>query len=117
VSENKLLRRPIIDPLLLVLKSRRVIIALSALVVGILMMAVPDLQPVRGELLTLVVTLALALIGGYSVEDAARLAKQRASIPPEEMRELIKDVLDGMVDEVSDRVIAQVEATTPQKER
>jgi hypothetical protein len=116
MADNKLLRRPIIDPLLLVLKSRRVIIALSALLVGLLMLAVPDLQPVRGEILTLVVTLALALIGGYSVEDAARIARDRASVPPEQLRELIKDVLDGMVDEVSDRVLAQMDAKAQTKE-
>lgn len=101
--KDKAERRPIIDPLLLALKSRRVIIAFSALLVGVLVLAIPELQSVRGEILTLVVTLGLALIGGYTIEDAARAGRERASVSREELRDLVKDVLTGMVDEVSDR--------------
>lgn len=101
MNENKILRRPIVDPLLLALKSRRVIIALSALIVGILIAAVPDLAAVRGELLTLVVALALALIGGYSLEDAAGVGRERAAQPPEDLRETIKEVVSGLLDELS----------------
>jgi len=103
MSEDKSLRRPIIDPLLLALKSRRVVVALAALIVGLLALALPEIEPVRGELLTLVITLALALIGGYTVEDAARAGRDRAATPPDDLRDLIKDVLDGMVDEIADQ--------------
>jgi hypothetical protein len=103
MSENKSLRRPVIDPLVLALKSRRVIVALCALIVGLLTLAVPELQSLRGELLTLIITLALAVIGGYTVEDAARAARERAESPtPDDLRQLVKEVLDGMVDEVID---------------
>jgi hypothetical protein len=102
MPEDKSLRRPIIDPLLMALKSRRVIVALSALLMSLLVMAVPDLQPLRNEILTLVITLALAVIGGYTVEEAARAGRERTMIPDEAIRELIKDVLNGMVDEVGD---------------
>jgi hypothetical protein len=104
MSEDKSLRRPVIDPLLLALKSRRVVVALSALIVGLLVLAVPELQPVRGELLTLVITLSLALIGGYTVEDAAKAGRDRAITPPDDLRDLIKDLLDGMVDELADKI-------------
>src|SRR5262245_23838786 len=104
MSEDKSLRRPIIDPLLLALKSRRVVVALSALVVGLLTLAIPDLQPVRGEILTLVITLSLAVIGGYSVEDAASAGRERTAAAPEDLRDLIKDVLDSMVNEITDKV-------------
>jgi hypothetical protein len=97
---DKSQRRPIIDPIVLALKSRRVIIALAALLVGLLVAAVPDLGPLRGELITLVTALALALIGGYSVEDAARLSRDRSALPPETLRELVKDALDGLIDEI-----------------
>jgi hypothetical protein len=102
MSENKSLRRPVIDPLLIVLKSRRVIVAISALLVSLLVMAVPELVPLRDEILTMVITMALAVIGGYTVEEAARAGRERANLPPEELRELIKDVLNGMVDEVAE---------------
>jgi len=101
MRENKSLRRPVIDPLLIVLKSRRVIVAISAFLVSLLVMAVPELEPLLDEILTMVITLALAIIGGYTIEDAARAGRERANLPPDELRELIKDVLNGMVDEVA----------------
>jgi hypothetical protein len=104
MSEDKSLRRPVIDPLLMALKSRRVVVALSALIVGLLVLAIPEIQPVRGELLTLIITLSLALIGGYTVEDAARAGRDRAAAPPDDLRDLIKDLLDGMVDELADKL-------------
>lgn len=94
---DKSQRRPIIDPLLEVLKSRRVLIALASLLVGVLLMAVPELYPLRGELLVLVISLALALIGGYSVEDAVSLAKQQPQSP--ELKEQIRAVIEAMVEE------------------
>ena len=103
MSENKTLRRPLVDPLVLALKSRRVIVALCALLVGLLALAVPELQSVRGELLTLIITMALAVIGGYSIEDAVNAGRDRSAAPPDNLRDLIKEVLDGMVDEVADR--------------
>ncbi len=93
MSEDKSLRRPVVDPVMLALKSRRVIVALCALIVGLLTLAIPDLHPLRGELLTLIITLSLAVIGGYTVEDAARAGRENAGAPPEDLQNLIKDVL------------------------
>ena len=95
-------RIPILDPLLLALKSRRVIVALVTLLVGLLMLAIPDLIAVRGEILTLLITLALAVIGGYSVEDAARAARQTDSAKTDDdLRQLVREVIDGVLDEVN----------------
>jgi hypothetical protein len=99
MHQIKSARRPVIDPVLLALKSRRVIIALAAFIVGAL--AIPDLAAVRGELLTLIVALSLALIGGYSVEDAAAAGRERASLPPEDLRETVKEIVAGFLDEIS----------------
>jgi len=99
MNDDKTKRTPVLGPLLLALKSRRVIVALAALAVGLLLMAVPELEAVRGELLTLLVTLALAVIGGYSLEDAARAGRDRADRPAEETRELLKDALNSLIDE------------------
>ena len=49
VSKRKEARRPVIDPILLALKSRRVLIALSTLTVGTLILAVPRLETVAGS--------------------------------------------------------------------
>ena len=100
MSDPKSLRRPVIDPILLALKSRRVIVALVALLVGLLALAVPEIQPVRGEILSLIITLSLAVIGGYTVEEAARAGRERAALPPEDLRQLIKDTLNELVDEI-----------------
>lgn len=100
--QDKTQRRAVIDPLLLALKSRRVIVALVALIVGLLALAVPEIQAVRGEVLTLLVTLALAVIGGYSIEDAARAGREATVNTPEDIRELVKAVLSGLIDEVED---------------
>ena len=100
MSDEKSQRRPFIDPLLLALRSRRVIVALCALIVGLLVLAVPDLEAVRGELLTLLITLALAVIAGYSVEDAAREARRRdTALDEADTRRLIREVVDSLLDE------------------
>jgi len=97
MMNDKMTRVPILDPLLLVLKSRRVLIALAALLVGLLMLAVPELAPVRGELLTLVITLALALIGGYSVEDAATAARQTPQTA--DIEAIVREVVNAVLEE------------------
>jgi len=103
MSDLKNDRRPILDPLLLALKSRRVLIALVTLMVGVIALAVPELTAVRGELLTLLITLALALIGGYSLEDAARAARDGASTPTNaNLQELVKRVLNEWIDEAAE---------------
>jgi len=94
MSDEKQTRRPILDPLLLTLKSRRVLIAFVTLVVGALVMAVPELEAVRTEMLTLLITLALALIGGYSIEDAARAARDTSGKLSPDLGEAIKELMD-----------------------
>ena len=91
--QDKDVRRPIIDPLLLALKSRRVLVALSALLIGTLTLAVPELSHVQAELLVLVITLAMAVIGGYSIEDAAAAARQQPPVEATDLRGLLREVL------------------------
>lgn len=100
--ENKTKRRVLIDPLLMVLKSRRVIIALVSLLVGMLVLAVPQLEALHSELLVLVVSLALALIGGMSVEDAVIAAKQSTS--DASIRQQIDEAVDAIIDEMLSEV-------------
>ncbi|MGB1287331.1 MAG: hypothetical protein ACPG7F_12405 [Aggregatilineales bacterium] len=99
-DKNKLSRRPLVDPIILALKSRRVLIALVTLLVGILISSIPELAIVRSELLTLLMTLALALIGGYSVEDAARASRETQDTLPTDLRDQLKAIIDSLVDEL-----------------
>lgn len=90
-------RRIIIDPVLLILKSRRVIIALVSLAVSALIMSVPQLAPLHGELLFVLVSLALALIGGLSIEDAMTAARD---VPlSDAMRDHIRQVINALIEE------------------
>lgn len=98
MNNDKTTRRPLIDLLLLLLKSRRVLIALSALIVGLLLLAVPELAPLRAEITTLVIALALALIAGYSLEDAVRAGHERAAQSDGDLRDLIREMIDALLD-------------------
>jgi hypothetical protein len=95
--------------ILRVLKSRQMVIAFSTLVVGLLVLAVPELKPIREELLTLIITLALAAIGSYTVQETTSSRPQHP-IPREELRELVEDVL-------SDMELEQNEETTQHGEK
>lgn len=92
-------RLPVLEPLRLLLQSRRVMIALCALVVSLVVLAIPSLAVVQTELLMLVLTLALTLIAGYSLEDAARAARQAAVQPPDTVPEQVKTLLNTLIDE------------------
>lgn len=101
-TDTHFLRRLVLNPLLRALKTRQVLIALSAVVVGLLVLALPELQAVRGELLTLVISLALALIGGYSLGDAARMARERNGSSTDDLRELVKQLLIELIEELGE---------------
>lgn len=92
---------PILGPLLALLRSRKVLVAISAVVTSIVLSAIPELLPIRDELLTLITTAALVLVGSIAVEDAAKAGRDRAAEPVkpirEEVRELVNEFLDGMV--------------------
>ncbi|MEM9953357.1 MAG: hypothetical protein AAF846_17250 [Chloroflexota bacterium] len=97
---NKDKRRPIIDPVLLLLKSRRVLIALTSLLVSVVVMLMSVLEPLHSELLILVMTLALSLITGLSIEDAVIAARQYPF--NSDVRELLDAAADAIIDEILD---------------
>ncbi|MEM6281180.1 MAG: hypothetical protein AAF787_03225 [Chloroflexota bacterium] len=101
--DNKSQRTPIIGPLLLVLKSRRVLVAMVSLIVGFVVSVVPSLEPVQTELVVLVVTLALALIGGYSMEDAARAARSQPPLKPDDVQAAIEQAVTAAIVELRER--------------
>ena len=98
MNNNKFDRVPILDPLLLLLKSRRVLIALVSLLVSLLVLVFPGLAPMQAEILTLILALAMMLIGGYSLEDAAMASRNIPS--PDEWRDELREAINIVLDEV-----------------
>lgn len=100
---------PILGPLAALLRSRKVLIVVAAIITSILVSAVPELLPVRNEILTLVMTGALALVGGITVEDAAKAGRDRAAEPVKTLREEIRELVNELLDEMT----AEPEPETP----
>ncbi len=108
-------RTPIITPLLLALKSRRVLVALAALVLGLLLAHFPALHSVQQELFVLLITLALAVIGGYSLEDAAYAARATppasAAVDEAALRGLLRHLLVELLAEALEDAHTEEEGT------
>lgn len=82
------------------LKSRRALIALAAVAVSALTLLVPELEAVHDELVVLIVTLALMLIGGFSIDEAARIARESDGEDEERLRALIKELLSELFEDM-----------------
>ena len=96
-------RNAITEPLILLLRSRRFITALAALIIGALVLLFPDLQSVRSEMLTLLIAMALALIAGYSIEDAATAANNRdPDLDTAALDKLTQEVIKAILDHIPD---------------
>lgn len=91
---------PILTPVLALLKSRKFIVAVVALVINLLIAAAPGLEAFRTELVTVVTGLALALIGGIAYEDGAAIGREVAAEPVKSNDELIKELFGDFVDAV-----------------
>lgn len=62
---------PIVSPLLLLLKSRKFLLAVVGIVLDTIIALHPDLAPMREELLIGVTTIVGVLIGGIAYEDGS----------------------------------------------
>lgn len=62
---------PILSPFVALLKSRAFILMVVTAAVASVIAAVPSLEPMRDELINVIVGLALALIGKMAIEDGA----------------------------------------------
>ncbi len=89
---------PILTPFLNLLHSKRFLIAFASLIGGLITLAVPALAPLSGSILTLIVALAVTLIGGYSYEDGAAAGKDAASQPVQDVATLVKDLFGQLVE-------------------
>jgi hypothetical protein len=91
---------PVLDPILLALRSRKVIIAIVSVLVALLVSYVPELAPVQDTLIVLIGTVALALIGGIAWEDAASAGRERAAKPLDSVEEEVKRAVRAVLDEM-----------------
>ena len=74
-------RIPILDPLRLIAKSRRVMLAVVGLALNIALGFIPGLEDVYAELFVSIVVLTSLLIGGLTAEDVA-IAREQAKTQP-----------------------------------
>ena len=63
---------PIIAPLVALLRSRKFMVGLMALVIDVLVAYVPALEPVRGDLLTVFTLLGAVLVASIALEDGLK---------------------------------------------
>ncbi len=99
--------QPIVAPILALLKSRKVIVSLCALLLNLLVTLVPQLATYRSELMTVITGLALALIGGIAYEDAAKAGRDAGSLPPLSNADLLKLLLSDLIDSISTNLDGQ----------
>ncbi len=101
----------ILAPILALLKSRKVIVSLCALLLNVIVAAVPTLAPFRADLMAVITGLALALIGGIAYEDAARAGHDAGSLPPLSSADLLKLLLSDLIDSISTNLDGQTVIT------
>jgi hypothetical protein len=58
------------------LRNKRVQMALVTLLVALIVNLLPTLESVQGEIVVLISALVLALVGDYTVRDAARIGQE-----------------------------------------
>lgn len=112
MPEDKSERTPIIEPIMLLLKSRRFITAVAGILISLVIFAIPELETMRAEITTIVVTLASVFIVGQSVEDAAAAA--RANPPEVSIQGNAEIVIDETLSALFNRIDENPEGTTAQ---
>jgi hypothetical protein len=60
---------PVIGPLLALLRSRKFIVAVLTVIVDVLVVVIPALEPVQAELLAVLTVLGSALVAAIAYED------------------------------------------------
>ena len=110
------LNAPLVEPFSRLLRSRRFTTAVIAIVVSAVVSLFPGLEEIRTELFIAVNTGALALITGYSWEDASTAARQNSDLAGSDLREAIRDAVFIAIDDidfvVEDEEIVQVGGPT-----
>lgn len=97
---SNFLDAPVVEPFRRLLRSRRFVTAIVAVGVVGAASLVPGLEVVQNELYVVVTTVAVALIGGYSLEDSVRTARERTDLNDLNVRNAIQDAVFVAVNEI-----------------
>lgn len=84
------------EPLESLLKSRKFMVALAAIGSYLIVLALPDLRPHQSDIAVILLTLAGMVIGGISLEDAARNFRQPVDLDSA-VRDIMAEVLDQLL--------------------
>jgi 4-hydroxybenzoate polyprenyltransferase len=108
---------PIVGPLAALLRSRKVMLALVALLAAIVVALIPELQNVEAELIVLITFVASVIIGGTAAEDVAKLRSDAVVKAAQPTETRIRDAVQAVLDELlqSKAEAPPVEPTTPEQ--
>lgn len=92
-------------------RSRKFVTALAALIAAIVISFIPDLRPVREELIFALTIVASVFIGGTALEDAARNSREDSEasvdIDPGSLNDEAKQLLESVIDELEGSLISR----------
>lgn len=100
--------RTVLTTLGLLFNSRRFIVLLGTIFVTIIVSLFPELE-ILEENLVYIVTTAVALIGGLSIEDAANAVSKNRDTTPESLRDQIEELVTIGIDEFLDEAFSNRE--------
>lgn len=95
---------PVLGPLLGLLKSRRIMFAILTFIVSVLVQYIPELESQADNILNLAAFIALVVVGGLTVTDAAEYVGKRRyeTDPPQERSPMAEDNLRELIDAILD---------------
>lgn len=98
---SKLATLPVIAPLIALLRSRKFLALVSALIVNVVIAKIPELASARDLLIGTVTFGTLVLIGGIAYEDSAQAGRDAANAPvvPSEdiIRNIVTEIMNGLL--------------------
>jgi uncharacterized membrane protein YqgA involved in biofilm formation len=90
----------ILGPLIALLRSRKVMVALAALLAAVVVALVPALASVETEIILVITVVAGAIIGGTAAEDVAKTRADAVVKAAQPGDVLIKDTVTAILDEL-----------------
>ncbi len=87
----------VLSPLQALLKSRKFIVALAAILAYLIVLALPDLKPHQGDIATVLLWLAGLVIGGIALEDAGKAVGSGPKTFDTAVRQIVTAILDELL--------------------
>jgi hypothetical protein len=113
---------PVVSPIVALLRSRKFIVGVIAIIFNFLVTQIPNLSLYQGELMLSITGIALSIIGGIAYEDGKKAAVnalpgQLGTTPEDIIKDLFGDFIDVIItrsDGSSQIVLKQDVTITPQ---